>query len=211
MAKKRIGSFLGCLAAACVAVTGLMASEYHGTVKAGGLALPGATVTASQGDKQTVTTTDQQGAFSFSELADGTWTIEVEMLGFEKMSRQVGVASDAPSPVFALKFQTEEALAAGQAVRKPASAVTETAGTEGAITTEEIADLTPTSANSFIVQGSMSSALGIEQRNDWGMGPPGMGMGGPGGPGMMGMGGPGMGGPSTDGPAGAQAGRRPNC
>ena len=98
-----------------------MASEYHGTVKAGGLALPGATVTASQGDKQIVTTTDQQGAFSFSELADGTWTIEVEMLGFEKMSRQVGVASDAPAADFALKFLTEEALGAAQEVRKPAT------------------------------------------------------------------------------------------
>ena len=207
MATKRIGNSLGRLVAACIAVTGLMASEYHGTVKAGGLALPGATVTASQGDKQMVTTTDPQGAFSFAELADGTWTIEVEMLGFERMARQVGVASDAPSADFALKFQTEESLAAGQVVKKAASAVTETPSTEGAITTEEIADLTPSSANSFIVQGSMSSALGMAQRNDWGMGPPG---GGPGGPGMMGMGGPGMGGPgvggpSTDGPAGAQA------
>jgi hypothetical protein len=211
MAKKRIGSCLGRLVAACIAVSALMASEYHGTVKAGGLALPGATVTASQGDKQIVTTTDQQGAFSFSELADGTWTIEVEMLGFEKMARQVGVASDAPSADFALKFLTEEALGAAQEVRKPATAATEAAGTEGAITTEEIADLTPSSANSFIVQGSMSSALGIAQQNDWGLGPP--GMGGPGGPGMMGLGAPGMGtlgmgGPSTDGPAGAQTGAR---
>ncbi len=145
-----------------------MASEYHGTVKAGGLALPGATVTASQGDKQIVTTTDQQGVFCFSELADGTWTIEVEMLGFEKMARQVGVASDAPAADFALKFLTEEALAAGQVVRKAATAATETAGTEGAITTEEIADLTPSSANSFIVQGSMSSALGMSSRTTGG-------------------------------------------
>jgi hypothetical protein len=186
-----------------------MASEYHGTVKAVSLALPGATVTASQGDKQIVTSTDQQGVFSFADLADGTWTIEVEMLGFEKMSRQVGVASDAPAPEFALKFQTEEALAAGQVVRKAATAATETLSTEGTITTEEIADLTPSSANSFIVQGSMSSALGLEQRNDWKMGPP--GIGGPGGPGMMGlgapgMGTPGMGGPSADGSAGAQTG-----
>src|SRR5271157_6494508 len=166
MAKKRIGCSLGRLVAACIAVTGLMASEYHGTVKAGGLALPGATVTASQSDRQIATTTDQQGVFSFAELADGTWTIEVEMLGFEKMARQVGVASDAPSADFALKFLTEEALAAGQGVRKVASAVTETVGAEGAITTEEIADLTPSSANSFIVQGSMSSALGMAQQKD---------------------------------------------
>jgi hypothetical protein len=209
MAKKRIRNSLGRLVAAWMAVSGLMASEYHGAVKAGGLALPGATVTAIQGDKKIVTTTDQQGAFSFSDLADGTWTIEVEMLGFEKIARQVGVASDAPSPDFALKFLSEEALAAGQGVRKAASAEAEAVGTEGAITTQEIADLTPSSANSFIVQGSMSSALGMQQQNDWGLGPP--GMGGPGGPGMgaPGMGAPGMGGPTlsgptADGPVGAQ-------
>ena len=208
MAKKRIGSFLGRLAAACIAVSGLMASEYHGTVKAGGLALPGATVTAVQGDKQMVTTTDQQGVFYFSELADGTWTIEVEVVGFEKIARQVGIAADAPSPNFELKFLTEEALVGAPAVQKAASTDAEAVGAEGAITTQEIADLTPSSANSFIVQGSMSSALGMPQQNDWGMGPP--GMGGPGGPGMgaPGVGGPGMGGPGTDGPVGAQAGAR---
>jgi hypothetical protein len=236
MAQKWIGNALGCLVAACTAVSGLMASEYHGTVKSGGLAFPGATVTASQGDKKMVTTTDGQGVFSFSELADGTWTIEVEVLGFEKIGRQVGIASDAPSPDFALKFLTEAALAAtldgGQAAAPTApttsplpgsgfqrvgvnqSSDTEAIGAEGTIQTEEIADLSPSSANSFIVQGSMSSALGMQQQNDWG--PPGMGMGGPGGPGgpgMMGMGGPGMGGPgaggpSTDGLAGAQAGAR---
>src|ERR1039457_7613482 len=108
------------MVAACIAVSGLMASEYHGTVKSGGLALPGATVTASQGDKKMVTTTDGQAVFSFSELADGTWTIEVEVLGFEKIARQVGVASDAPSADFELKFLTEEALVAGQGVRKAA-------------------------------------------------------------------------------------------
>jgi len=179
MATKRMSSSLGRLVAACLAVAGLMASEYHGTVKAGGLAFPGATVTASQGDQKIVTTTDQQGVFHFSELADGTWTIEVEVLGFEKIARQVGVASDAPPADFELKFLTEEALVAGQGVRKAAIPETEAVATEGAITSEEIADLTPSSANSFIVQGSMSSALGMAQQNDWGMGPPGMGMGGP--------------------------------
>ena len=205
MATKRIGNPLGRLVAACVAVSALMASEYHGTVKAGGLAFPGATVTAIEGDKKMVTTTDRQGAFSFSELADGTWTMEVEVLGFEKIARQVGVASDAPAADFELKFLTEEALVSAQGAQKVASPETEAIGAEGAITSEEIADLSPSSANSFIVQGSMSSALGMQQQNDWGLGPPGMGMGGPGGPGMGGMGGPVLSGPAAEGPVGAQA------
>ena len=65
-------------------------------------------------------------------------------------------------------------------------------GNAGALTTENIADLNQSANNSFIVQGSMSSALGIGPQNDWGMGPPG-------GPGMMSMGGAGMSGPGSEG------------
>jgi len=184
-----------------------MASEYHGTVKAGGLALPGATVTASQGDKQIVTTSDQQGMFSFSELADGTWTIEVEMLGFEKMARQVGVASDAPSADFALQFLTEEALAAGQGTRKAATAATEAAGTEGAITTEEIADLHAEFREFVHCAREHEQRVGDRAAERLGDGTSRHGYGGPG-MGAPGMGTPGMGGPSTDGPAGAQTGAR---
>jgi hypothetical protein len=227
MASKRIGSFLGRLMAAWIVVSGLMASEYHGTVMSRGLAFPGATVTAIQGDTKIVTTTDQQGVFHFPELTDGIWMIEVEVLGFEKLAQQVGVAPEAPPPEWELKFLTEAALLAslGEA-EKPAppkalpqpgsfqrldvsqSSDTETLGAEGTIRTDEIADLSQKSANSFIVQGSMSSALGMPQQNDWGFGPGGLGMGGPGGPGMMGLGSPGMSGPNADGPVGAQAGAR---
>jgi hypothetical protein len=98
--------------AACIAVTGLMASEYHGIVKSGGLPIPGATVTATQGDKKMVTTTDDQGAYSFPELADGTWTIEIEMLGFAKLSREVGIESDAPIAEWGLKFLPRGAILA---------------------------------------------------------------------------------------------------
>jgi hypothetical protein len=90
--------------AACVAVSGLMAAEHHGVVKSGGLTVPGATITATQGDKKMVTTTDDEGAYSFPELADGTWTIEVEMMGFAKLTRDVGIESDAPPADWDLKL-----------------------------------------------------------------------------------------------------------
>ena len=61
----------------------LAASESHGAVKYGGLPLPGATVTATQGDKRIVAVTDANGNYSFPDLADGVWTIDVEMLCFE--------------------------------------------------------------------------------------------------------------------------------
>jgi len=85
------------------------------------------------------------------------------------------------------------------------SAETSTLESEGTIKKEEVADLSQSAANSFIVQGSVSSALGLGAMNDWG--PRGMD-GGPGGMGGPGMGGPGMGGPNGDGPGNAQSGLR---
>jgi hypothetical protein len=104
MAANLLSKHLGRLMVAWLAVSGLMAAEHHGTVTSGGLPIPGATITATQGDKKTVTTTDDQGVYSFPELADGTWTIEVEMMGFARIARDVGIASDAPSDDWDLKL-----------------------------------------------------------------------------------------------------------
>src|SRR5260370_24106115 len=103
--------FLVRLPAVCIAVGVMIASEYHGTVKTGRrLPVPGATITAIQGDKKVTTTTDERGVFSFADLPDGTWTLQVEMLGFAKLTREVGVAHDAPPRELQLKPLSEAAL-----------------------------------------------------------------------------------------------------
>src|SRR5579883_1122522 len=104
MASKHIYLYISRILAVWVTVTGLLASEHRGFVTAAGLPLPGATVTATLGDKKLSTTTDDQGEYVFPDLADGTWTIDVEMLGFSKVSREVGVAPEAPSPTWDLKM-----------------------------------------------------------------------------------------------------------
>ena len=189
----------------------LLAGEYHGTVKSSGLTVPGATLTVTQGETKRATSTDDRGAFEFADLADGVWTVDIEMLGFEKLSRQVMMAPAAPAAVFELKMMTQQALVASlnpgsapapvtryREVDVNPSASLAAIGTEGAMKTEEVASLNQSAANSFLVQGSMSSALGLPQQNDWGMGGLG-GMPGPGGPGM------GMGGPNGDGPGNGPA------
>ena len=192
----------------------LSAAEYHGAVKSGSLPVPGAVVTASQADRKLTTTTNEQGVFSFADLADGVWNLTVDMLGFARLSHEVGVAAVAPSPEWELKILSREALqsslhpsgaptasggSAGPAPRTPAapgpppqqpraaqlngsrgpaapqrggfqrldlsqSADTAAFGAEGLIRTDEAADLNQSAANSFIVQGSMSSALGWPRR-----------------------------------------------
>ncbi|MBV8841392.1 MAG: TonB-dependent receptor [Bryobacterales bacterium] len=79
-------------------VFSLSAAERHGQVKFGGLPVPGATVTATQGDKKIVAVSDADGNYSFSDLADGAWTIQVEMLGFAPVKQEVNIAADAAIP-----------------------------------------------------------------------------------------------------------------
>jgi len=72
------------------------ASAYRGQVTFGGFPVPGATVTATQGTKKISVVSDQGGVYSFDDLADGPWKIEIEMQLFVKLSAQVTVAPNMP-------------------------------------------------------------------------------------------------------------------
>lgn len=141
MSLNRIHTRLGRLLAAWIAVAGLMAAEHHGTIKFGGLPVPGATVTASKGDKKLATTTDENGRYAFADLSDGAWTIEVEMLGFAKLSNEVGIAFDAPAPEWNLKFLPMSAImappAAPAAAPKPAPATSAAASAAAPVATPD--------------------------------------------------------------------------
>src|ERR1700704_359142 len=75
----------------------LAGGEHSGQVVFGGLPVPGATVTASAGDKKLVTSTDEEGMFKLPDASEGVWTLKVEMLGFEMLTRDVTVTA-APQP-----------------------------------------------------------------------------------------------------------------
>jgi hypothetical protein len=105
----------------------LSAAEHRGLVKFGGLPVPGATVIATQGEKSVTAVTDPQGAYTFKDLADGNWTIKVEMLCFAPVEREVVVAPNAPSPEWELKllpFDEIKASAPPPPPSTPAPAVT---------------------------------------------------------------------------------------
>ena len=73
-------------------------------VKSAGLPVPGVTVTMTQGEKKFTTTTDEQGAYAFPNLADGVWRLDIEMFGFEKITREIGIQPGAPSPEWSLQL-----------------------------------------------------------------------------------------------------------
>jgi hypothetical protein len=73
-------------------------------VKFAGLPVPGATITATMGDKKLVAVTDPQGQYSFPDMADGVWNLQVEMLCFSTLKMEVAVAPNSPSPEWELKL-----------------------------------------------------------------------------------------------------------
>ena len=99
-------------AAAWLAVFSLVAAEHHGQVKFSGLPVPGATVTATRGGQKFVAVTGQDGFYSFADLADGVWTVEVEMLCFAPLKQDVGMAPGAPQPEWELKLLPLEQIKA---------------------------------------------------------------------------------------------------
>lgn len=248
------------MAVLLLAVGCVIAAEYRGTVKSNGLPVPGVTVTAHQGEKKVVTTTDEQGGFVFADLADGRWTVATESMGFAPVTREVEIKAGLEASEWRLKLLTREALmaslkpvqptpvaavagaapGAAPVVAAPKAAAPKAAegmrrrpgaqqqpqqrqaagfqrlevnqsaegaelSAESGIRTEDVADLNQSAANSFVVQGSVSSALGQPQQNDWGFGP----MGGPGFGGPPGMGIPGMGPNGEPGMPGGGDGRGP--
>ena len=104
MRVRRISQFL-IIAILCACGSMLArASVYSGQVNFGGLPVPGATVTATQGDKSISVTTDQGGVFRFADLSDGDWKIEVKMLCFETLKADVTIAPQMAPAKWELKL-----------------------------------------------------------------------------------------------------------
>ncbi|WP_321471217.1 carboxypeptidase regulatory-like domain-containing protein [uncultured Paludibaculum sp.] len=106
-------------AAACLLVTSLAAAEHRGHVTFRGLPVPGATVTASRDGKSVAAVTDQQGVYSFADLADGPWSVQVTMFGFEPMRQDVTVGAQAPAAEWALTLLTLDRIKAEIQVTAP--------------------------------------------------------------------------------------------
>src|ERR1700692_2961352 len=84
--------YLVCMFAAIAFPCIAAASEYRGQVMFGGLPLPGATVTVTQGTKKVTAVSDQGGLFTFPDLADGPAKIEIEMQCFSTVQADVTVS-----------------------------------------------------------------------------------------------------------------------
>jgi len=85
------------------AVERARATEYYGQVTFGGVPVPGATVTATQGSKTISVLTDERGLFRFPDLAEGGWTIDIKLQFFQPLHADVSVSANATPCAFELK------------------------------------------------------------------------------------------------------------
>src|SRR5277367_3259954 len=161
-----------CLGACLMAPKLALASEYHGRVIFGGLPVPGATIKATRDNKTVVAVSDQQGNYSFADMADGTWQIEVAMQCFSTIDQTVTIAPNAPAATWELKLLSlDQIMAEAKAVKaepKPVLSVRESAapakvdapkpsdsaGVEKPKPQEEV----PSPSDGLLVNGSVNNA-----------------------------------------------------
>src|SRR5438067_12584415 len=99
----------------------LAGGEHSGQVVFGELPVPGATVTASAGDKKLVTATDEQGVFKLPDATVGVWTLHIEMLGFEPLTRDVTVTAEPQPSAWTLTLRQFDDITRG--IPRPAPTV----------------------------------------------------------------------------------------
>lgn len=116
------------LASQLLGVVSLAAADHRGAVRFGGLPLPGATITASQGNTRFTSVSDSQGVYSFLNVPDGVWTLRVEMSCFTPIVREVDITPNVPALEWDMSLLPPDQLQAIVVLppaAAPASTVTE--------------------------------------------------------------------------------------
>src|ERR1700722_3278869 len=169
----RLVCLSACVLACLAAPRRAAASEYHGQVTFGGLTVPGATITATQGDRKSVAISDLQGNYSFADLADGTWKIEIEMQCFSTIDQTVTVAPNLPPAKWELKLLTLDQIVANAKAVKAESKPVVVASNDAPTGTGEVAkpkdsnaaeapkpqeDPAPLPSDGLLINGSVNNA-----------------------------------------------------
>ncbi len=103
--------------------------EHSGQVMFGEVPVPGATVTATAGDKKLITATDEQGMFRLPDATVGVWTLKVEMLGFEPLTREITVTAEPQPSAWTLTLRAFDDITRG--IPRPAPVPAQTSSTNG--------------------------------------------------------------------------------
>ena len=142
------------------------ASEYRGQITFGGLPLPGATVTITQGTKKLTAVSDQGGLFSFPDLTDGSWKIEIAMQCFSTVQADITASPATPAAKWELTLlpldQITKLTKLPPAPLPSPSTVAKKPASSGS-PTESVAEIPKPaeeqqSSDGFLVNGSVNNA-----------------------------------------------------
>ncbi len=159
-----------CMALVLCAAIPAAGSPYRGVVTFGGLPLPGATIKATQGTKTATAASDQQGAYQFDDLADGKWTIEVEMQCFATIRAEVTIVPNMPAAAWELKLLPVDRLIASAQTTQPLQELPQAPSVALAKKPNQLAqsgspemprepqEENEQSADGYLVQGSVNNA-----------------------------------------------------
>ena len=111
----RCACLLTCLATAGYA---LAAEQQRGQVTFNGLPVPGATITATQGNKKVSTVSDADGDYNLPDLADGAWEVDVTMPFFATLHQDVTIAPNMPGIKWELKMLSLDQVIAQTKIMK---------------------------------------------------------------------------------------------
>jgi trimeric autotransporter adhesin len=145
---------------ALVATSVTVAADEHGFVTFNGLPVPGATITAIQGDKKIIVSSDPDGRYELSGLDDGMYTVRVEMLGFAAVTRDVRAGDEIPATleISLLPFEEIKRVAT---ISKPVVMIESARGEEQAASGEPPPldpELERQAAEGLLVNGSVNNA-----------------------------------------------------
>jgi hypothetical protein len=110
---------LSWLSAALIAGSATAMADEHGLVTFNGLPVPGATVTATQGDKKIVVSADADGRYDLPGLGEGAYSLRVEMLGFATVTRDVMFGESSAAPTVELSLLPFEEIKKVATISKP--------------------------------------------------------------------------------------------
>ena len=125
------------------------ASDLQGRVLFSGLPVPGATVTATQGDRTVATVSTEDGVFRLAGVSEGAWSVRVEMRGFVTETRGLTLPlAESPLTIPLTMRRYEDIVGRGAPPpRPPVTSPGEPAP----------ADTQPDAADAVVINGSVSN------------------------------------------------------
>jgi hypothetical protein len=97
------------LIALMVCVAGCVAAQ-SGFVRSGGQAIPGASVTLVQNGQTLTTVTDRDGHYGFYSVAPGSWSVTIEMFGFDALKKDVDFSTSTGPVNFDIQLKPSQMM-----------------------------------------------------------------------------------------------------